>query len=57
MKHFEVAGWFDMGMYEYNSSLGYISLEAAQEFFGMSDVVSGFSVKADNFSNAILLAK
>jgi len=57
MKHFEVAGWFDMGMYEYNSSLGYISLEAAQEFFGMDDVVSGFSVKADDFANAIPLAK
>ena len=57
MKHFTVAGWFDMGMYEYNSSLGYISLSAAQEFFGMDDVVSGFSVKSNDFSEATELAQ
>jgi lipoprotein-releasing system permease protein len=57
MKTFTVAGWFDMGMYEYNSSLAYISLPAAQEFFGMEGVVSGLSVKAESFAEALPLAR
>lgn len=57
MKTFTVAGWFDMGMYEYNSSLAYISLPAAQDFFGMEGVVSGLSIKADSFADALPLAK
>jgi lipoprotein-releasing system permease protein len=57
MMHFTVAGYFDMGMYEYNSSLAYISLKTAQDFFNTGDTVSGFSVKTSNFADAVPIAK
>ena len=52
MKRFEVSGVFDTGMYEYNSSLAYIDISQAQEFFGTGDVASGYSVRTNNFDNA-----
>jgi len=52
MKRFEVSGVFDTGMYEYNSSLAYIDISQAQEFFGTGDVASGFSVRTNNFDKA-----
>lgn len=45
MKKFKVCGVFDSGMYEYDSSLAYISLEAAQTFFRMGKTVTGLEVK------------
>jgi len=56
MKRFEVAGVFDTGMYEYNNSLAYINIKAAQDFFGTGDIASGFSVRTDNFDNARAIA-
>lgn len=52
MKRFEVAGVFDTGMYEYNNSLAYINIKSAQEFFGTGNVVSGFSIKTNDFDHA-----
>ena len=37
MKKFRVTGIFDSGMYEYDTSLAYISLKNAQKFLGMDD--------------------
>ena len=37
-----------MGLYEYDSSLAYTSLAAAQEFAGLGDRVSGVEVKLDD---------
>jgi lipoprotein-releasing system permease protein len=45
MKKFRVAGIFDSGMYEYDTSLAYISLKSAQKFLAMDDKVSGVEVK------------
>jgi lipoprotein-releasing system permease protein len=45
MKKFRVAGIFDTGMYEYDTSLAYISLLQAQKFLGMDDTVSGIEVR------------
>jgi lipoprotein-releasing system permease protein len=45
MRRFEVAGLVEVGMYEYDSSLAYASLGAAQEFAGLGDRVSGIEVK------------
>lgn len=45
MRRFAVAGTFEVGMYEYDSSLAYVSLEAAQEFAGLGDRVTGIEVK------------
>ena len=45
MKKFRVTGIFDSGMYEYDTSLAYISLKSAQKFLAMGDTVSGVEVK------------
>lgn len=46
IKTFGVAGMFKTGMYEYDSSLAYISLQAAQESLGFKkDLVSGLEVR------------
>jgi lipoprotein-releasing system permease protein len=48
MRRFEVAGLVEVGMYEYDSSLAYTSLAAAQEFAGLGSRVSGVEVKLDD---------
>jgi lipoprotein-releasing system permease protein len=48
IRRFQVVGVFDSGMYEYDSTLAYVSLTAAQDFFNMGDVVSGVEVKVDD---------
>ena len=45
MKKFKIKGIFDSGMYEYDTSLAYISLKSAQKFLSMEDAVSGVEVK------------
>ncbi len=48
MKKFRVTGIFDTGMYEYDTSLAYISLGEAQKFLGMDHTVSGLEVKVQD---------
>jgi len=48
MRRFEVAGFVEVGMYEYDSSLAYTTLRAAQEFAGLGDRVTGIEVKLDD---------
>lgn len=45
MKKFKVKGIFDTGMYEYDTSLAYISLQSAQKFLGLGNTVSGIEVR------------
>jgi lipoprotein-releasing system permease protein len=45
---FQVAGIFDSGMYEYDSSLAYISLAQAQAFFNQPDVATEIEVKVED---------
>ncbi len=45
MKKFKIKGIFDSGMYEYDTSLAYISLKSAQKFLNMGDAVSGVELK------------
>jgi lipoprotein-releasing system permease protein len=45
MRRFQVAGLVEVGMYEYDSSLAYTSLAAAQEFAGLGFRVTGVEVK------------
>lgn len=45
MRKFQVVGIFDSGMYEYDTSLAYISLKNAQKFLSMDGLVSGVEVK------------
>ncbi len=48
IRKFSVVGLFDSGMYEYDSSLAYISIAEAQEFFNLGDVATGIEVKVDD---------
>jgi lipoprotein-releasing system permease protein len=48
MKKFRVGGIFDSGMYEYDTSLAYISLPSAQKFLAMDDQVSGVEVRVQD---------
>ena len=50
MRRFLVAGYVEVGMYEYDASLAYTSLASAQEFAGLGNRVTGVEVKlADPF--------
>jgi len=48
MRRFLVAGFVEIGMYEYDVSLAYTTLAAAQEFAGLGDRVTGVEVKLAN---------
>ena len=48
MKRFRVAGTFDSGMYEYNSTMALVPLSAAQALLGMGENVTGVSVRVDD---------
>lgn len=52
IRKFLVVGIFDSGMYEYDSSLAYISISSAQEFFDLGDTVSGIEVRVDDIFQA-----
>jgi lipoprotein-releasing system permease protein len=45
MKPFRVVGIFNTGMFEYDSTLAYISLTQAQAFFDLGDTVTGIQLK------------
>ncbi|UCG13746.1 MAG: lipoprotein-releasing ABC transporter permease subunit [Deltaproteobacteria bacterium] len=49
---FRVAGIFDSGMYEYDSTLAYVSLRAAQRFLGIGDKATGIEVRVDEIYEA-----
>ena len=48
VRGFRVAGIFESGMFEYDSSLAYVSIQQAQEFFNMGHVVTGIEVKVSD---------
>jgi lipoprotein-releasing system permease protein len=48
MKRFRVVGVFYSGMYEYDSSMAYLSIESAQKFFGIGARVTGIEVKTND---------
>ena len=52
MKQFKVVGIFNVGLYEYDSSLAFISLKEAQRFFDMGDAVTGIEIKVDDLYKA-----
>jgi lipoprotein-releasing system permease protein len=49
---FRVAGVFDSGMYEYDSTIAYVNLSAAQRFLGIGDRVTGIEVRVDDIYKA-----
>ena len=54
---FRVAGIFDSGMYEYDSTIAYVSLWAAQRFLGIGDRVTGIEVRVDDIYAADRVAQ
>ena len=52
IKTCNVVGIFDTGMYEYDSSLAYVSLTTAQNFLDLGDKVHGLELKVDDIYNA-----
>lgn len=49
---FKVSGIFEFGMYEYDSSMAFISLDSANRFFRMGDMVTGIEVKVKDIYQA-----
>jgi lipoprotein-releasing system permease protein len=54
---FRVAGIFDSGMYEYDSSIAYVSLWAAQRFLGIGDRATGIEVRVEDIYEADRVAR
>jgi len=48
MKRFRVIGIFYSGMYEFDNTLAYVSIESAQKFFGMGARVTGIEIKTND---------
>ena len=57
IRPFQVVGLFESGMYEYDASLAYISLEEAQRFFSLGKTVTGIQVKVEDVFAADAVAK
>jgi lipoprotein-releasing system permease protein len=57
LKKFLVVGVFDSGFYEYDSTIAFLSLNDAQEFLNLGDMVTGLEVKVDNIYEAGSIAR
>jgi lipoprotein-releasing system permease protein len=57
LKKFTVVGVFDSGMFEYDSSLAYIPLNAAQKLLDYGDAVNGIEVKVDDIFQSSAIAR
>ncbi|HXF91159.1 MAG TPA: lipoprotein-releasing ABC transporter permease subunit [Nitrospiraceae bacterium] len=57
IRTFAVVGVFESGMYEYDSSLAYIALGEAQQFFNMGATVTGIEVKVADIFRAGEIAR
>jgi len=47
-----IVGIFESGMYEYDSSLAYVSLATAQQFLDIDDAVHGLEIRVDDIYQA-----
>jgi lipoprotein-releasing system permease protein len=52
VKQFEVAGVFEVGMFEYDSNLVLMGMGPAQEFFGLGEAVTGLELRVDDIYRA-----
>lgn len=55
-KELVVRGIFDVGLYDFNSSLAYASLKTLQDFLSLDDRVTGIEIKVDQIDNADRIA-
>jgi len=56
-KLFQVVGIIQSGMYEYDNTLAYIGLTAAQQFLGVGDTVSGIEIRLEDIYQARQIAE
>jgi lipoprotein-releasing system permease protein len=57
MKPFRITGIFNTGMFEYDSTLAYVSLSQAQSFFDLGDTVTGIQLKVEDVYHTDELAR
>jgi lipoprotein-releasing system permease protein len=57
MRRFRVVGIFNSGMYEYDNTMAYISLESAQKFFSMGSHVTGIEIKTGDIYKVKMIGK
>ncbi|QXE90678.1 lipoprotein-releasing ABC transporter permease subunit [Geomonas subterranea] len=57
LNRFRITGIFNTGMFEYDSTLAYVSLKEAQQFLGLGDVVTGVQLKVRDVYKAGELAR
>lgn len=57
LKAFRVAGIFNTGMFEYDSTLAYVSLGQAQKFFDLGDTVTGVQLRVADVYGTTELAR
>jgi len=57
MKRFRVAGLFNTGMFEYDSTLAYIGLHEAQDFLSLGNAVTGIQLKVKDVYRADAIAR
>jgi lipoprotein-releasing system permease protein len=57
MRPFKVVGLFESGMFEYDSTIAFISLSQAQAFLGLGSKVTGLEVKTRDMYQAAEIAK
>jgi len=57
MKKFRVKGIFHSGMYEYDNTMAYVSLESAQKFFSMGASVTGIEIKTNDLYQVKVIGK
>ncbi len=56
-RRFIVGGFFDSGMYEYDASMGFISLKDAQAFMSLADMATGLSIRLDDMYKAPMVSE
>jgi len=57
MKGYRVAGIFNTGMFEYDSTLAYVWIKDAQSFLGLGDAVTGIQLKVTDVYGTTALSK
>ena len=57
VRSYRVVGVFESGMFEYDSSLAYVSITQAQEFFNLGDTATGIEVKVRDIFQADRIAQ
>ncbi len=57
LKPFRVTGIFNTGMFEYDSTLAYVSINQAQKFFDLGDTVTGIQLKVEDVYATTELAR